>query len=52
MLYIYAMGPSIKDVRREGGGRGSSKADKCGQGGRGVVDKVDVRNNKKLFSII
>ena len=48
------MGPSIKDVRREGGGggRGSSKADKCGQGGGGVVDKVDVRNKKKLFSII
>ena len=44
------MGPSIKDVRREGGGGVAQKRTNADKG-EGVVDKVDVRK-KKLFSII
>ena len=49
---IVHKGPSIKDVRREGGGGGvAQKRTNADKGGGGVVDKVDVRK-KKLFSII
>ena len=47
----YSMGPSIKDVRREGGGGVAQKRTNADKGGGGVVDKVDVRNKKNYFQL-
>src|SRR6218665_555977 len=44
-------GPSIKDVRGDGGGGVWSNTDTCGQGGRGIEDLSDVRK-LVLFSIV
>ena len=51
-LYLNIKGAIHKGRLQRGRGRGVTQKRTNADKGEGVVDKVDVRNNKKLFSII